>query len=160
MGRELPEGDVKIMVQEKEENFRQKATGNIKPFPGVIKLLNAKKKGNFKLGLVSSAPKENIDLVLSELNLEGIFDCIVFGQEVSESKPSPQIYLLAARKLEVIPNDCVVIEDSPLGVKAAKTAGMKCLAIANTHPRQKLEEADKVFDSLGNVDLITLLTKV
>jgi HAD superfamily hydrolase (TIGR01509 family) len=160
MGRELPEGDVKIMVQEKEENFRQKATGNIKSFPGVIKLLNAIKKGNFKLGLVSSAPKENIDLVLSELNLEGIFDCIVFGQEVSESKPSPQIYLLAARKLEVIPNDCVVIEDSPLGIKAAKTAGMKCLAIANTHPRQKLEEADKVFDSLGNVDLITLLTKV
>ena len=160
MGRELPEGDVKIMVVEKEENFRRKATGNIKPFPGVVRLLNAIKKGNFKLGLVSSAPKENIDLVLSELNLAGIFDCVVFGQEVSESKPSPQIYLLAAKKLEVTPNDCVVIEDSPLGVKAAKTAAMKCLSITNTHPRQKLKEADKVVDSLENVDLITLLTRV
>jgi beta-phosphoglucomutase-like phosphatase (HAD superfamily) len=99
-------------------------------------------------------------LVLSELNLEGIFDCIVFGQEVSESKPGPQIHLLAAKKLEVTPNDCVVIEDSPLGVRAARTAGMKCLAIANTHPRQELEEADKVVDSLEEVDLITLLTKV
>jgi beta-phosphoglucomutase len=160
MGRELPERDVKIMVQEKEEKFRRKATGNIKPFPGAVRLLNAIKKGNFKLGLVSSTPKENIDLVLSELNLGGMFDCIVFGQEVSESKPSPQIYLLAARELEVTPNDCLVIEDSPLGVKAAKTAGMKCLAIANTHPRQKLEEADKVFDSLEKVDLITLLMRV
>jgi len=160
MGRELPESDVKVMVQEKEENFRRKAAGSIKPFPGAVSLLNAIKKGNFKLGLVSSAPKENIDLVLSELNLEGNFDCIVFGQEVLESKPGPQIYLLAAKKLEVAPNDCVVIEDSPLGVKAAKTAGMKCLAIANTHPRQKLEEADKVADSLENVDLITLLTRV
>jgi HAD superfamily hydrolase (TIGR01509 family) len=160
MGRELPERDVKIMVQEKEENFRRKATGSIKPFPGATRLLNAIKKGNFKLGLVSSTPKENIDLVLSELNLEGIFDCIVFGQEVSESKPGSQIYLLAARKLGVTPNDCLVIEDSPLGVKAAKTAGMKCLAIANTHPRQKLDEADKVADSLENVDLITLLTRV
>jgi beta-phosphoglucomutase len=160
MGRELPERDVKIMVQEKEEKFRRKATGNIKPFPGAVGLLNAIKKGNFKLGLVSSTPKENIDLVLSELNLGGMFDCIVFGQEVSESKPSPQIYLLAARELEVTPNDCLVIEDSPLGVKAAKTAGMKCLAIANTRPRQKLQEADKVADSVEDVDLITLLTRI
>jgi len=160
MGREFPERDVKIMVQEQEETFRRKATGGIKPFPGVVRLLNALKKGNFKLGLVSSAPKENIDLVLNELNLAGIFNCIVSGQEVSGSKPSPQIYLLAAQKLEVTPNDCVVIEDSPLGVKAAKTAGMKCLAITNTHPRQKLEEADRVVDSLENVDLITLLMRV
>ncbi|MDH5364222.1 MAG: HAD-IA family hydrolase [Dehalococcoidia bacterium] len=160
MSRELPERDVKIMVQEKEEKFRRKATGNIKPFPGAVRLLNAIKKGNFKLGLVSSTPKENIDLVLSELNLEGMFDSIIFGQEVSESKPSPQIYLLAARELEVTPNDCLVIEDSPLGVEAAKTAGMKCLAIANTHPRQKLQEADKVIDSLEDVDLITLLTRI
>jgi len=54
----------------------------------------------------------------------------------------------------------VVIEDSPLGVTAAKTAGMKCLAITNTHPRQKLDEADKIVDSLENVDLITLLIRV
>jgi beta-phosphoglucomutase family hydrolase len=160
MGRELPEGDIKIIIQEKEENFRRKATGNIKPFPGVVRLLNAIKKGNFKLGLVSSAPKENIDFVLGELNLEGIFNCIVFGQEVSASKPNPQLYLLAAEKLKVAPKDCLVIEDSPLGVKAAKTAGMKCLAITNTHPWQKLKEADKVVDSLVSVDLITLLTRV
>jgi beta-phosphoglucomutase-like phosphatase (HAD superfamily) len=89
-----------------------------------------------------------------------MFDCIVFGKKVSESKPSSQIYLSAARELEVTPNDCLVIEDSALGVKAAKTAGMKCMAIANTHPRQKLQEADKVVDSLENMDLITLLIRV
>jgi beta-phosphoglucomutase family hydrolase len=160
MGSEFPQRDVKIMVQEKEEAFRRKATKSIKPFPGAVRLLHAIKKANLKLGLVSSAPKENIDLILGELDLEGIFDCIVFGQEVSESKPSPQIYLLAAKRLEVTPDDCVVIEDSPLGVQAAKTAGMKCLGITNTHPQQKLEQADKIVNSLENVDLITLLTKV
>ena len=160
MGEALSEEEARAMVREKEENFRRKATGNLKPFPGAVMLLNAIKKGNFKLGLVSSAPKENIDLILRELNLERIFDCIVFGREVSESKPSPQIYLLAAEKLKVVPNDCLAIEDSPLGVKAAKTAGMKCLAITTTHPWQKLEEADKVVDSLESVDLITLLTRV
>ncbi len=160
MGRELAEEDVKIMVQEKERIFRRQARGNVQPFPGAIRLLNAIKKANFKLGLVSSAPKENINLVIGELGLNGIFDCIVFGREVSESKPSPQIYLLATDRLEVAPADCLVIEDSPQGIRAAKTAGMKCLAITNTHPRQKLEEADKVVDSLENVDLITLLMRI
>ena len=160
MGRELSERDAKTMVREKEEAFRHKAIGNIKSFPGAVGLLNTLKNGNFKLGLVSSAPSENIDLVLSELELAGIFNCIVFGQEVSESKPSPQIYLLAARKLQATPSDCVVIEDSPLGVKAAKTAGMKCLAVTNTHRPQNLKEADMVVDSLQNMDLITLLMRV
>jgi beta-phosphoglucomutase len=160
MGGELPERDVKIMVQEKEENFRRNAAGSIKSFPGAVSLLNAVKKGNFKLGLASSTPQENIDLVLTELNLKGVFDCIVFGQEVPESKPSPQIYLLAAERLEVTPSDCLVIEDSPLGVKAAKAAGMRCLAVANTHPQHELQEADEVVDSLENVDLIMLITRV
>jgi HAD superfamily hydrolase (TIGR01509 family) len=160
MGGELPQRDVKIIVEEKEENFRRRAAGNIKPFPGVIRLLDDIKKGNFKLGLVSSAPSDNIDLVLSEFNLRDIFGCVVSGQEVSESKPSPQIYLSAAEKLEVIPNDCLVIEDSPLGIKAAKNAGMRCLAITNTHPQQDLKEADKIIDSLEDVDLITLLIRI
>jgi len=160
MSKELPERDVKIMVQEKEEAFRRKATGRIKPFPGVIRLLNALKRGNFRVGLVSSEPRESVDLALSELNLAGIFNCIVFGQEVSESKPNPQIYLLASEKLQATPDDCVVIEDSPPGVKAAKTAGMKCLAVTTTHRRENLQEADTVVDSLQNVDLITLLMRV
>ena len=99
-------------------------------------------------------------MALGELNLAGIFNCIVSGQEVSEGKPSPQIYLLAAEKLQATPNDCVAIEDSPLGVKAAKTAGMKCLAVTNTHHQENLREADPVVDSLQNVDLITLLMRV
>jgi beta-phosphoglucomutase family hydrolase len=160
MGKQASERDVKIMVQEKEEAFRRKATGHIKPFPGVVRLLDALKKGSFRLGLATSAPRENVDLALSELDLTGIFNCIVFGQEVSQSKPSPQIYLLAAEKLQATPSDCVVVEDSPLGVKAAKTAGMKCLAVTNTHRRQNLQDADTVVDSLQNVDVITLLMRV
>lgn len=160
LGREVSQKDVITIVEEKEENFRHKIRGNIKPFPGVIKLLNTIKKGNFKLALVSSAPKENIDLVSDELNLESYFDGVISGQEVAESKPSPQIYLLAAEKLEAEPRDCVVIEDSPLGVKAAKAAGMRCLAVANTHPKEELKGADKIVNSLEDIDLITLIQRV
>jgi len=160
LGEGLSEENLESIVQEKEACFREKARGNIKPFPGVIKLINTIKRGNFKLALVSSAPKENIDLLTSELNLEGIFHCVVSGREVAESKPSPQIYLLAAEKLGVQPENCIVIEDSPLGVKAAKAAGMRCLAVTNTHPKQDLEDADRVVDSLEDVDLITLIQRV
>ena len=160
LGEELCEGNIKIIAQEKEISFRERAKGNVKLFPGVIKLLTAIKKGNFKLALVSSAPKENIDLVTSELDIGGYFDCFVSGREVAESKPSPQIYLSAAEKVGAEPKDCVVIEDSLLGVEAAKAAGMKCLAVANTHPKQELEEADKVVDSLEDVDLIILIQRI
>ena len=160
MGRQLPGRNVKSLVQEKEEAFRRKATGRIKAFPGAVALVNALKNGNFRLGLASSASMENIDLALSELDLARTFECIVSGQDVSESKPSPQIYLLAAERLRTTPSDCVVIEDSPLGVKAAKSAGMKCLAVTNTRHRHDLQEADTVVDSLEDVDLITLLIRV
>jgi len=157
LGEKLCEEDIKIIAHEKETTFQAKAKGNIKPFPGVIKLLDTIKKGNFKLALASSAPKENIDLVTGELGIKESFNCVVCGNEVAESKPSPQIYLLAAEKLGAEPKDCVVIEDSPLGVKAAKAAGMSCLAVASTHPKRGLSEADQVVNSSEEVDLITLI---
>lgn len=160
IGNDLSEKDVKIILKEKEENFRQRATGNIQPFPGVIRLLHDMKKSNLKLGLVSSAPKDNIDLVLNEFNIIDVFDCVVSGQEVLESKPNPQIYLLTAEKMGVLPKDCLAIEDSALGVQAARNAGMKCLAITNTQPKQNLKEANKIVESLENVDLITLLMRI
>jgi len=154
------EEDVETIAKEKETNFRGKIKGNVKPLPGAIKLLGTIKKGTFKQALVSSAPEENINLIIGELNLEGFFDSVVHGREVTESKPSPQIFLLAAEKLKAEPADCIVIEDSPLGVKAAKAAGMRCLAVTNTHPEQELKEADKVVHSLEDVDLITLMQRV
>jgi len=77
-----------------------------------------------------------------------------------ESKPSPQIFLLATEKCGVQPEDCIVIEDSPLGVKAAKAAGMRCLAVTNAHSKEELAQADRTVDSLEKVDLITLIQRV
>jgi len=160
MGGEPRQEELDTIAREKEANFRTKIRGNVKPLPGAIRLLNMVKKGNFKQALVSSAPEANISLITGELNLGGFFNLIVSGKEVAESKPSPGIFLLAAEKLKVEPKDCVVIEDSPFGVKAAKAAGMRCLAVANTHPKKELEEADKVVDSLEEIELITLIQRV
>lgn len=160
LGEKLSTEAIEIMALEKETSFRQKAKGNVKPFPGVIKLLEVIKKGNFKLALVSSAPRENIDMLIGELNLEGFFDCVVSGEEAAESKPNPQIYLLAAEKLGVELKNCIVIEDSPFGIKAARDAGMRCLAVTNVYSRQELSVADRVVDSLEEIDLISLIQRV
>ena len=160
MGDKACEEDIKTIVQEKEISFRKRILGNVKPLPGAVKLLKAIKKGNFKMGLVTSAPKENIDLVIGELDTGEYFDCIVSGRDVAESKPSPQIFLLATEKCGTEPKDCTVIEDSPFGVKAAKDAGMRCLAVTNAHPKEELAEADRIVDSLEEIDLITLIQRV
>jgi len=96
---------------------------------------------------------ENIRLILGGLGLEGYFQAIVYGREVTEGKPSPQGYLLAAQKLGVEPQNCIVIEDAVAGVTGAKRAGMHCIAVTNTHPPESLSEADLIVDSLEKISL-------
>ncbi len=102
-------------------------------------------------------------MLIGGLGIRGYFHAVVSGREVVEGKPSPQGFLLAARKLEVAPDSCIVIEDAVAGVTAAKRAGMHCLAVTNTHPRESLRRADRVVDSLEEVsvnDLAELLHPV
>ena len=137
-----------------------RARGNIKPLPGAIELLRSLNEHGFSQALGSSAPIENIRLVTQELGIEGIFQVIVSGRDVKEGKPSPQGFLLAAEKLGIEPQYCVVIEDATAGVAAAKRAGMRCLAVTNTSPKTKLASADRVVDTLEQVsvsDLASLL---
>ena len=121
---------------------------NIKPLPGVIRLINSLNEHGFKIALASSAPIENIRLVTQGLGIDDFFQAIVSGQEVAEGKPSPQGFLLAAQRLGVAPDNCIVIEDAVAGVTACQRAGMHCIAVTNTHPRERLAEADLIVDTL------------
>jgi beta-phosphoglucomutase family hydrolase len=154
---------VEAFAQRKEEFFRARVKGNIKPLPGVLPLLHSLRENGFRLGLASSTVPENIKLLLSALGIEQLFDCLVSGQDVSRGKPDPEGFLLAAKKLGVEPRCCVVIEDAIDGVRAAKAAGMKCIAVANSHPRETLAAADLTVESLETVDsrdIESLLTPV
>jgi beta-phosphoglucomutase len=159
LGQDVPEKDVKSIAREKERKFRARIKGETALLPGVSRMLNTL-KGSFKMALATSAPRENIRLILGELNIGEYFDCVVSGHEVAKSKPSPEIYSLAARRLKADPKNCIVIEDSPLGVKAALAAGMKCLAVSNSHPEQDLAEASAVVNSLEDMGPTTLSSMV
>lgn len=148
LGEDIPQSEIDVIASDKERNFRHRVRQNIKPLPGAIKLITSLKEHGFSVALASSAPVENIQLVIRGLGIESSFQAIVSGREVTKGKPNPQVFLLAAERLGVEPRDCIVIEDAIAGVAAAKRAGMYCLAVTNTHPRHSLTEADFVVDTL------------
>jgi len=153
MGRPLTQEEVDAVALDKEEIFRQSVKHNLKPFPGVIDLLKILKENGIASAIASSAPMENIRLILGGLGIQGYFEAFVYGREVTEGKPSPQGYLLAAQKLGVEPQNCIVIEDAVAGVAGARRAGMHCIAVTNTHAAESLAEADLVVDSLEKIGL-------
>ena len=134
---------------------------NEEPIRGVdILIRNLHKKG-LLLAVGSSASRENIGIVLKSFHLEGYFDTIVSGYDVENSKPFPDIYIRSAEKLGVDPAECIVIEDSSNGVKASKSAGMKCIAYKNRNSgEQDLSQADIIIDSFEKVEFDKLVSRI
>ncbi len=162
LGSKISPGEMEAIAAEKEENFRRHARDNIKPLPGAIELMKSLQEHGFSQALASSASIENIRLITQQLGIEGFFQIVVCGSEVREGKPSPQGFLLAAERLQVRPQDCIVIEDAIAGVTAAKRASMTCLAVTTTNSGTKLAEADLIVDTLEKVkadDLDCLLDR-
>jgi len=138
------------LAARKEELFRQAARGNIAALPGALALLRLLRERGVKLALVSSTPHANIELILRSLDVEAAFDVIVGSEDVTQGKPDPEGFLLAARRLGVPPVECVVIEDAPAGVEAAKAAGIRCVGVSRGRPRDALAKADLVVESLDD----------
>jgi beta-phosphoglucomutase family hydrolase len=153
MGGGAGRDKIEEVAKDKEEFFRTTVKRDLRPFPGVIDLLKTLKGNGIRSAIASSAPMENIRVILEGLGIKEYFQALVYGQEVTEGKPSPLIFQLAARKLGVETRCCIVIEDAVAGVKAAKAAGMRCIAVTNSHPAESLAGADLVVDSLQKVGL-------
>ena len=128
--------------------------GRLKAFPGVHGLLEQLNVRQVRLAVASSA-----DLVKIEANLEAIevelssFHAIVAGDEVQNMKPAPDIYLTAAERLDVAAKSCCVIEDSINGIRAAKAAGMRCVAVAQSFAASELQTAspDCIRPNVGSI---------
>lgn len=153
IGPDISEQRAAELGDRKEELYRDAVRGNVKPLPGAMGLLRKLHEAGFRQAVASSAPRANIELILEELGIEGHFDAVLCDRDVERGKPDPQIFLRAAERLGVAPSHCLVIEDAVMGVRAAKRAGMACLAVATTHPPESLREADWVVDSLEEVSV-------
>lgn len=133
------------------------AADYFKPLPGVVPLLAAVRQEGWRTAVASSSGVSWIRRVLAGLNLEGRFDAAAGGDEVRRAKPAPDVYLLAARRLGVSPEACVALEDSPNGVRAAKAAGMACIAVPSALTRHlDFSTPDLVVESLKEVTAATI----
>lgn len=104
--------------------------GRCQPLPGVIEILERCASMGWRIALASNSPRNLCDLVLRELGVAGRFETVVSADDVEYGKPDPAIYLLAARRLGVSPADCLAFEDSLIGVRAARAAGMRVVAVS------------------------------
>ncbi len=150
------------LLARQKQYKRQVFTGReLQPVKGINELLGDLKKKGIPTGLASSSARDFIELILQKLKIRAYFQAVVSGEEVENSKPAPDIFLQAAKLLNAAPANCVVLEDSEHGVKAAKAAGMKCIAYRNpSSGRQDLSAADKIVTTLENLNYLDLFPTV
>ncbi len=129
--------------------------------PGVQAYLDDALRLGMKIGLASSSSCRWVVRHLTRLGLLDYFDCICASDEVERIKPDPELYLSVLQKLEVKADEAVALEDSPIGIRAAKSAGLYCVAVPNPLTRQlPLDEADLQLGSLAELPLERLLDKL
>src|SRR5947199_3727334 len=147
---DLPQEEVERLMAAKEAAFRRRVAGNVQALPGAAELVRRARVAGLKQAIVSSTPCENIELVVSSLGLRSLFATLVGEEDAQHGKPDPEGFLVAAQRLSVSPEDCVVLEDAPEGIAAGKAAGMRCIGVTTTRPAEKLAEAgtDLVVSSL------------
>jgi len=156
LGDDLSPEEFAAITEAKQADYRRRVRENIRALPGAIELIRALNREGIKTAIASSAPWENIEIIIRGLGIEDCFQAVAWGTEVAEGKPSPEIFLLAAAKLGVSPAGCVVIEDAIAGVAGAREAGMKCVAVTNSHPAASLKGADLIVDTLQKVSIASL----
>jgi HAD superfamily hydrolase (TIGR01509 family) len=161
-GLELTDEQLAQAVKMREENFIGLLEQSPAPvFPGVLKLMEtALARPDFRLAIATSSSREMSEAALKGAKVPYHKMAYVSGSNVKSKKPHPEIFLLAAQRMAIPPENCVVIEDSPGGVKAAKAANAGCIAVTNTTTAKNLRQADLVCDSLEQINLKTITEMV
>jgi beta-phosphoglucomutase len=144
LGPDIPDDEIAVLAQEKDVLYREiygPHRGAIQGFEAFV--ASARAQG-VRLAVATSAPPANIVFTLDELDLRRHFDAVVGAADVARGKPHPDVFLKAAEKLGVPPADCIVFEDAPMGVEAARRAGMRAVVITTTLPAEAFREFDNV----------------
>ena len=131
--------------------------GNVRPMPGLVELLDEVDRHDLQKAVASSGIRRYVEAVLRLNGLLDRFGVIITGDQVAHGKPAPDVFLAAALALNIEPQHCLVLEDAPAGVQAAKAAGMTCIAVPDRSVAQlDLSQADRVAASLFDVRAMLL----
>ena len=135
------------MGWKKEALYRREFEAELGLIPGLASFLEKCRTSNLKMAIGSAAIRENIDFVLDGCKIRHYFDALVAADDVAKSKPHPETFLKCAERLGVMPNQCLVFEDTPKGVECAVNAGIPSVVLLTTHEKPEFEPyADWVVD--------------
>lgn len=140
-GAELLPHQLDALAAEKEHLFRELIRGQAQPITGLTTLLYELSRLGWRCAVATSAPRPNLELTLDELGLRSFFGAEVTAEDVHTGKPHPQVYQLAAQRLDMPPEACIVFEDAVAGIEAGRRAGMTTIGLATTRPEAELEAA-------------------
>jgi beta-phosphoglucomutase len=144
--------DIQEVKKRTYEIYRTLVRNKLRPLPGVKEFINSCKDRKLKIAVATSADEVKMRINLMEIGLPvETFDTTVNGLQIERKKPFPDIYLKAAELLGVPPENCLVVEDAPSGIKAARAAGMKCLAVMSSFEEEELKGADWIVKDLALV---------
>ncbi|MFC1793397.1 HAD family hydrolase [Planctomycetota bacterium] len=161
-GMELTDKQVDQATRLRQELFLKILNEEpLPPFPGVMELMNeAMQREDFRVAIATSGTLEKSRAVLNAVGVPYQKMVYINGNDVKHKKPDPELFLLAAKGIDIEPANCVVIEDAPNGVQATKAAGAKCIAVTNSTTTDKLTEADLICDSLEQISIDTIINLI
>ena len=149
LGRELHPGELEVEDTYKEGLYRKVYADHRQPVSGLIEFIKDLKRSSFGLAVATSGPPENVEFILNGIGAEGLFDEVVTNKEVKKGKPNPQVFLLAAEKLGLPPQRCVVFEDSMVGAQAAAASGAALIGVATG--REQLDHAARMIKNFTEI---------
>lgn len=163
-GREYDEAQITQLGDRKEDLYRAEAAKGVALLPGVQALLEAIARHGGTQAIGSSAPRRNLDLILEITRTAHRFAAIVAMEDTRRGKPDPEVFLMGAKKLGLAPARCIVLEDAPVGIQAAKAGGMRAVGVTfvGHHSAEKLRAAgaDLVVPSLEQVNAVLLRSMI
>ncbi len=155
-GLNLPSAELEALTAKKRKIYNDITKASV--YPETEALVSRLKEMSVKIGLVTGSIIPNMIVVTGEEFLKN-FEIIITGDSVNENKPHPEPYLAAAEKLDVKPEQCIVIENAPLGIQAAKAAGMFCIAVKTTIKNEELlKKADLIVEHISDITIEKILS--
>jgi len=156
LGDDLPDAENLELNLEKESVYRELYEPHRKTVAGFDDLIAQAKLRGVALAVATAAPNANIEFTLDGLDLRRHFDAVVGAADVARGKPNPDVFLLAAERCGAAPENCIVFEDAPLGVEAARRAGMRAVVLTTTLPAAAFAEFDNVIHIASDFSELTI----
>jgi beta-phosphoglucomutase len=154
LGREIQGEELVELEFEKESLFREIYQPEVQPISGYLDFLNVLNQSGLSIGVATSAPRANLDLILGTLAIKETMGSMLASEDVSKHKPDPEVYLKTAANLKIDPAHCLVFEDSFSGASAGLNAGMKVVGVLSTHKKEELPVCDLYINDYSELDIV------